>query len=74
MTVTTATLRLVGPTAFERMLQRLARTLSRHVETRIAHRARRREITLDLLRDQQTRRHDPSAVDHALAQLGLPRR
>lgn len=72
--MTTATLRLAAPTRFERLLQQLALGLSRHVERRIANRAERREIALDMLREQQARRHDPRAVDHALAQLGLPRR
>ncbi len=72
--MTTATLRLASPTAFERLLQRIAVALSRHVEHRIAARADRREIALDLLREQQSRRHDPRAVEHYLAQLGAPRR
>lgn len=72
--MTTATLRLASPTAFERLLQRIAVALSRHVEHRIAARADRREIALDLLREQQARRHDPRAVEHYLAQLGAPRR
>ncbi|WP_102192647.1 hypothetical protein [Microbacterium aurantiacum] len=72
--MTTATLRLAAPTRFERFLQQLALGLSRHVDRRIAARAERREIALDMLREQQARRHDPRAVDHALAQLGLPRR
>lgn len=72
--MTTATLRLAVPTRFERLLQQVALGLSRHVERRIVARAERREIALDMLREQQARRHDPRAVDHALAQLGLPRR
>ncbi|MEV4775076.1 hypothetical protein [Microbacterium sp. LWH12-1.2] len=72
--MTTATLRLAAPTRFERLLQQVALGLSRHVEHRIVARAERREIALDMLREQQARRHDPRAVDHALAQLGLPRR
>ncbi|WP_341974434.1 hypothetical protein LTA6_002876 [Microbacterium sp. LTA6] len=72
--MTTATLRLAAPTRFERLLQQVALGLSRHVERRIVARAERREIALDMLREQQARRHDPRAVDHALAQLGLPRR
>lgn len=72
--MTTATLRLVSPTPFERLLQRTARSLSRHVDHRMAARAARRELALDLLREQQARRHDPRAVDHLLASAGLPRR
>ncbi|MBO9627707.1 MAG: hypothetical protein J7484_15200 [Microbacterium sp.] len=72
--MTTATLRLASPTAFERLLQRIAVALSRHVERRIAARADRREIALDMLREQQARKHDPRTVEHYLAQLGLPQR
>lgn len=72
--MTTAMLRLAAPTPFERLLQRVALGLSRHVERRIVARAERREIALDMLREQQARRHDPQAVDHLLAQLGLPLR
>lgn len=72
--MTTATLRLATPTPFERLLQHLALALTRHVERRVAARAERRELALDMLREQQTRRQDPRAVDLALAQLGLPLR
>ena len=72
--MTTAMLRLAAPTRFERLLQQFALGLSRHVERRIIARAERREIALDMLREQQARRHDPRTLDHALAQLGLPRR
>lgn len=72
--MTTATLRLATPTHFERLLQRAALGIARHVERRIAARAERGEIALDMLREQQSRRQDPRAVDHLLAQLGTPRR
>lgn len=72
--MTTATLRLTSPTRFERVLRRAALGTARWVDRRIADRARRRELALDLLREQQTRRQDPRAVDLALAQLGLPLR
>ena len=72
--MTTATLRLATPTPFERVLRQAALGLARHVDRRIAARAERREIALDMLREQQARKQDPRAVDHALAQLGLPRR
>lgn len=71
--MTTATLRLAAPTPFERLLTRIAEALTRHVAHRIVRRAERRELALDLLREQQARRHDPRAVEHALAQLGVPR-
>lgn len=72
--MTTATLRLATPTPFDRLLQRVALGLNRHVERRIATRAERREIALDMLREQQARKQDPRALDHTLAQMGLPRR
>jgi hypothetical protein len=72
--MTTATLRLATPTTFERILQRAALGISRHVERRMAARAERGEIALDMLREQQSRKQDPRAVDHMLAQLGLSQR
>ena len=72
--MTTATLRLAAPTPFEKALQQFAQALSRHVDRRIAARAERREIALDLLREQQARKQDPRAVDYALAHMGLPLR
>lgn len=72
--MTSATLHLVAPTQAERGLLRAADRLTAYVEHRIARRAERRVLALDLLREQQTRKQDPRAVDHALAQMGLPRR
>ncbi|GAT73427.1 putative sensor protein [Microbacterium sp. HM58-2] len=72
--MTTATLRLATPTPFERSLQRLAAALSRHVDHRIAARAERRDLALDMLREQQARKQDPRALDLALAHMGLPLR
>lgn len=72
--MTSAILRLATPTPFERALQRIALALTRHVDRRVAHRAARRAIAFDLLREQQTRRHDPRAVEHLLAQMGVPHR
>lgn len=72
--MTSATIRLVAPTQVERRLLGLAAVLTAFVQHRIERRARKRELALDLLREQQTRRQDPHAVDHMLAQLGLPRR
>ncbi|MBT2475304.1 hypothetical protein J7E68_12170 [Microbacterium sp. ISL-103] len=72
--MTSATIRLVAPTQVERRLLGLADVLTAFVQHRIERRARKRELALDLLREQQTRRQDPHAVDHMLAQLGLPRR
>ncbi|WP_309128586.1 hypothetical protein [Microbacterium sp.] len=68
--MTSATLHLTAPTALERGLQHIADAISHYVARRIAARAERREITLDMLREQQTRRHDPQALDTALLALG----
>ncbi|MCM3780964.1 hypothetical protein [Microbacterium hydrocarbonoxydans] len=72
--MTSAALRLTAPTLVERRILTLARHLEAFVERRIAARAERREIALDILREQQARRHDPRAVEHLLAQMGVPRR
>ncbi|GAA1122587.1 MULTISPECIES: hypothetical protein [Microbacterium] len=72
--MTSAALHLTAPTQAERRLLHLAEHLTAYVERRIAARAERREIALDLLREQQARRQDPRAVEHLLAQVGLPRR
>lgn len=68
--MTSATIRLASPTALERGLRRLAEALTRYVDHRIAVRAERREIALDMLREQHARRHDPRALDMALLTLG----
>lgn len=62
------------PTRAERMLLRVTASIKGLVKRRIAQRAENRERTLSLLQEQQTRRQDPHAVDHLLAQMGLPRR
>lgn len=68
--MTSATLRLVAPTALERRLQALATAISRYVDHRIASRGARREIALDVLHEQQARKQDPRALDVALLSLG----
>ncbi|MCT1478573.1 hypothetical protein [Microbacterium sp. p3-SID336] len=72
--MTAATLHLVSPTRTERGMLQLADRLTTFVEHRVERRAQRRALALDLLREQQARRHDPHAVDHLLAQLGASRR
>jgi HD-GYP domain-containing protein (c-di-GMP phosphodiesterase class II) len=72
--MTSATLQLVSPTHTEIGLLRIAGRITAFVEHRIERRAQKRLIALDLLREQQTRKVDPRAVDLALAQLGLPLR
>ncbi|WAA64717.1 hypothetical protein [Microbacterium oxydans] len=71
--MTSATLHLVSPTQTERSLLQLAEHLTAMVERRIARRAERRVLALDLLREQQARREDPRDFSRALAQLDLPR-
>ena len=72
--MTSVTVQITAPTPVELGVLRVARLLTAFVEQRVARRAERRLIALDLLRQQQTSRHDLRAVDHALAQLGLPER
>ena len=72
--MTSAALHLAAPTQAERHLLSLAARITSYVEHRIAARAARREVALDLLREQQARRHDPRLVEHYLAQSGAPRR
>ncbi|MFS0893994.1 hypothetical protein [Microbacterium sp. 179-I 3D3 NHS] len=69
--MTSAALHLTSPTLLEQRLLAVAKRLTAFVEHRIAARADRREIALDLLREQQARRHDPRAVEHLLAQRGV---
>lgn len=68
--MTSATLRLATPTALERGLRHVADAISHYVDRRMAVRAERHEIALDVLREQQSRRQDPRAVDIALLSLG----
>lgn len=58
------------PTWYERALQRLATHLSRFVDARMVARAERRELLCNLLREQQTQKQDPSAIDRALLLIG----
>ncbi|WP_144873161.1 hypothetical protein [Microbacterium sp. 1.5R] len=70
--MTSAALHLSAPTVVERRILTFARHLTALVEHRIAARAERREIALDLLHQRQTHRHDSRAVEHLLAQMGVP--
>ncbi|MGW8483495.1 hypothetical protein ACWGJP_10170 [Microbacterium sp. NPDC055903] len=72
--MTAAMVSIAAPTLVERTLLRLADRLTAYVAHRRERRAERREIALDLLREQQARRQDPHAVEHLLAQMGLPRK
>ncbi|MDQ0612547.1 hypothetical protein QF046_000188 [Microbacterium sp. W4I4] len=68
--MTSATLHLAAPTALERGLTAIAATITRYVDRRMALRAERREIAVDLLREQQARKQDPRALDIALLSMG----
>ncbi|MDT0157459.1 hypothetical protein Q9R19_07475 [Microbacterium sp. ARD32] len=73
--MTAATLHLASPTRFERLLLKVVDALTAYIAHRREQRTQRREIALDLLREQQARRHDPRALDVALLSLGSrPRR
>ncbi|GAB3598856.1 hypothetical protein [Microbacterium tumbae] len=72
--MTAATVHIAAPTLVERTLLSIAGRLTVFVARRRGRRAERRELALDLLREQQARRRDPLAVDHLLAQRGLPRK
>jgi response regulator RpfG family c-di-GMP phosphodiesterase len=72
--MTSVALHLTAPTLVERRILTVASHLTAFVEHRIAARAERREVARDLLREQQSRRHDPRAVEHLLAQMGVPGR
>lgn len=63
-----------GATGFERFSIRIADAVTRWATARAEHRQDRHETMLAALKEQQTRRSDPRAVDHLLAQMGLPRK
>lgn len=68
--MTAVTLHIATPTPAERALLRVADTLTAFVAHRRERRAERREITLDLLREQHAHRHDPRSLDIALLSIG----
>lgn len=68
--MTSATIHLVAPTSAERALLRLAARVTAHVEQRVARRAERRELALDLLRERQSRRPEPIRYERVLQDLG----
>ncbi|MDR2999091.1 MAG: hypothetical protein LBU78_13335 [Microbacterium sp.] len=72
--MTAATLHIATPTVTERTLLRVADGLTAYVAHRRERRIERRELALDLLREQQSRKRDPRAVDYALAMQGVNRR
>lgn len=68
--MTAATLHIATPTALERTLLRLADRITAFVEHRREVRVERREIALNVLREQQSRRQDPRSLELALLTLG----
>lgn len=72
--MTASALSLPAPTRAERGILRLAGAVTGLIERRMARRARRREIQIDRIRAEQTRRHRAGEVDHLLALSGVPRR
>lgn len=61
----------LGASRAERAALRVSAAIVRWATTRAARRAERRELMLRRLHEEQTRRTDPRAVDHALIALGL---
>lgn len=72
--MTAVSLHVAAPTRTEGVLLRLADALTCFVARRQVERAARRERMRDLVHAQQIRRSDPRAVEHLLAQMGVPRR
>ncbi|MDR6868414.1 hypothetical protein J2Y69_003030 [Microbacterium resistens] len=68
--MTAATLHVAAPTRAEGVLLRFAERLAAAVRGRMERRAERRALAADLLREQQARRADPTAVDRALLLIG----
>jgi len=60
-----------GATALERASIRLAEAVARWAIARAELREDRREAMLAAIQAEQTRRADPRATDHLLAQVGL---
>ena len=73
--MTAATLHLASPTTIERALLKIALAITAYTENRRLLRAERRDIALDLLREQQARKQDPRALEYAMLSIGSrPRR
>lgn len=60
-----------GATAFERGSIRFAETVTRWATRRAERRQDRHEAMLAAIQAEQTRKVDPRAADHMLAQVGL---
>lgn len=64
--MTAATLQIAAPTFAERAGLRLADAIVVLVRRRMQRRAERRLVALDVLREQQARKADPVALEHAM--------
>lgn len=62
-----------GATTMERWSIRTADAITRWATSRAERREHRRDAMLAAIQAEQTRKPDPRAVDHLLAQMGLPR-
>lgn len=60
-----------GASTIERASIRLAAAMTRWATRRAERRQERHEATLDAIRTAQTRRAQPLAADHLLAQMGM---
>lgn len=60
-----------GASTIERASIRLAASMTRWATRRAERRQERHEALLATIKDEQTRRADPRATDHALAQMGM---
>lgn len=60
-----------GATGIERASIRLADVLARWATDRAERRQDRHDAMLASIQEEQTRKSDPRATDHALAQMGM---
>lgn len=60
-----------GATGIERASIRLAAAMAQWATNRAERRQDRHEALLASIKEEQTRRPDPRATDHALAQMGM---
>ncbi|MDQ0641875.1 hypothetical protein [Microbacterium murale] len=60
-----------GASTIERTSIRLAAAMTRWATRRAERRQDRRAAMLVSIKDEQTRKPDPRATDHALAQMGM---
>ncbi|MGP6171784.1 hypothetical protein ACTU6U_12210 [Microbacterium sp. A196] len=63
-----------GATSLERWSIGVAETVARWATARAERREDRRDAMLASIQAEQTRKADPRAADHLLAQMGMPRR